>query len=175
MPDVVQNGARVGNQKRGKLAIVGPGADDGLLIDGTVALVKEKRGLRTQLRHIGLDPIHADVTLALLFRIIEGVGVEEGPDELTADVFQAELEVSVLVDGVVAAIKSGCANVEPLLIGDLFGSDEAGRVAGAGGGNGGIEGMREGVAEGDARGRCLHGVGGRNTIEHARLRGHAKD
>jgi hypothetical protein len=35
--------------------------------------------------------------------------------------------------------------------------------------------MSEGVAEGDARGRCLHRVGGRNTIEHARLRGHAED
>src|SRR5208337_5530779 len=102
--------------------------------------------------NVGLRAIETDVPLALLFRIIEGVGVEEGPDELTADVFQAELEVSVLVDGVVAAIESGCANVEPLLVGDLLGRDEAGRVAGTGGGNGGIEGMREGVAEGDARG-----------------------
>src|SRR5208337_2149660 len=64
--------------------------------------------------NVGLRAIETDVPLALLFRIIEGVGVEEGPDELTADVFQAELEVSVLVDGVVAAIESGCADVEAL-------------------------------------------------------------
>jgi hypothetical protein len=35
--------------------------------------------------------------------------------------------------------------------------------------------MRKGVAQGDARGCCLHGVGGRDAIEHARLRGHAED
>ena len=121
-----------------------------------------------------MGAIEPDVALALLFGVVEGMSVEEGPNELATDVFEAELEMGVLVDGVVSAMKSGCANVEALLVCDLFGSDETGRITGAGGGDGGIERMKEGVAEGDARRRCLHPIGERDTVEHARLRGHAE-
>jgi hypothetical protein len=60
--------------------------------------------------------------------------------------------MGVLVDGVMAAVESSCADVEALLVRNFFGSDEARSVAGAGGGDGGVVGMGEGVAESDARG-----------------------
>ena len=78
----------------------------------------------------------------------------------------------VLVDGVVTAVESGGADVEALLIGDFFGADEAGGVAGAGGGDGGIEGMRPGVAEGDAGWCAFDKLAGERIFKHARLRGH---
>jgi hypothetical protein len=93
----------------------------------------------------------------LLLGIVEGVGVEEGPDKLAADVFEAEFERGVLEDGVVAAVEGGGADVEALLVGDFFGSDEMVGVAGAGGGDGGVKRMREGVAESDAERILLAG------------------
>ena len=36
---------------------------------------------------VRLRAIETDVTLALLLGIVEGMGVEERPDELTADAF----------------------------------------------------------------------------------------
>src|SRR6266852_5011639 len=101
-------------------------------------------------RDIGLSAIEADVALALLLGIVKGMRVQERPDELAADVFEAEFEMGVLVDGVMAAVESGGADIEALLVGDFFGADEARGVAGAGCGNGGVEGMSEGVAESDA-------------------------
>ncbi len=116
--------------------------------------------------------VQAHVALALLLGIVKGMRVEEGPDELAADVFEAEFEMSVLVDGVMAAVESGGANVEALLVGDFFGADEAGRVTGAGGGNCGIERMREGVAKGDARRGGFDEFAGTRAIEHAGLSSH---
>jgi hypothetical protein len=52
------------------------------------------------------------------------MGVKEGPDELAADIFQAEFEMCVLVDGVVAAEESAGANVEALFFGNFFRADE---------------------------------------------------
>jgi len=43
-----------------------------------------------------LGAVEADVPLALLLGIVEGMRVEERPDELAADVFKAEFEVGVL-------------------------------------------------------------------------------
>ena len=102
---------------------------------------------REEVGDVGLRAIEADVALALLLGIVKGMSVEEGPDELAADVFEAEFEMGVLVDGVVAAIEGGGADVEALLVGDFFGDDEARGVAGARGGDGGIVGMCEGVAK----------------------------
>jgi len=116
--------------------------------------------------------VEPDVTLALLLGIIEGMRVEKGPDELAADVFKAEFEMSVLVDGVMAAVKGGSTNVEALLVGDFFGTDQAWRVAGASGRDGGIEGMRERVAEGDARRGRFDEFAGARAIKHARLSSH---
>ncbi len=147
VPDVVEDGAGVDDQKRGKFAVVVPSAGDGGFVEFLTACVEEER----RGRNVGLGAIEADVTLALLLGIVKGMRVKEGPDELAADVFEAKFEMGVLVDGVMAAVEGGCANVEALLVGDFFRADKAGRIAGARRGNGGIERMSEGIAESDAR------------------------
>jgi len=119
-----------------------------------------------------LRAIEADVALALLLGIVEGMSVEEGPDKLAADIFEAEFEMGVLVDGVMAAVERGGADVETLLVGDFFGDDESRGVASAGGGDGGIVRMGEGIAEGDARGGGFDELAGAAGFEHAGLRGH---
>jgi hypothetical protein len=108
----------------------------------------------------------------LLLGIVEGVGVEKGPDELAADILQAEFEMGVLVDGVMAAVESGGADVEALLVGDFFGDDQARGIASAGGGYGGIVGMREGVAKGDSGWGGFDEFAGTAGFEHAGLCGH---
>jgi hypothetical protein len=82
--------------------------------------VVEKEG---RVGDVGLRAIEADVALALLLGIVEGMGVEERPDELAADIFEAEFEMGVLIDGVMAAVERGRADVETLLVGDFFGDD----------------------------------------------------
>ena len=81
--------------------------------------------------------------------------VQERPDELAADVFQAKLKVRVLKDGVMAGVKRSGADIGALLFADLFRGDQAGRVAGARRGDGRIERMREGIAQRDARDGAL--------------------
>jgi len=51
--------------------------------------------------------------------------MEEGPDELAADIFEAEFEMGMLVDSVMAAVEGGGTDVEALLVGDFFRADEA--------------------------------------------------
>ena len=121
-----------------------------------------------------MGAIEADVTLALLLRIVKGMRVKEGPDELAADVFQAEFEVGVLENGMMAAEKSGGADVETLLFGDFFWSDETRGVASARGGDCGIEGMCEGVAESDTRWSGLNEFARISALKHARLGGHSR-
>ena len=94
-------------------------------------------------RHVGLRAVEPHVALALLLGVVEGMRVQKRPDELAADVFEAEFEMRVLIDGVMAAEKGGRADVHALLFGDFLGIDQARRVAGARRGDGGIEGMRE--------------------------------
>src|SRR5438445_6464915 len=110
--------------------------------------------------------VEADVTLALLFRIVKRMGVKEGPDELAADIFEPEFEVGVLVDSVVAAVEGGGTDVEALLVGDFFRADKARSVAGASGGDGGIEGMSESVAESDTRRAGFDEFAGARAIKH---------
>jgi len=100
------------------------------------------------------------------------MSVEEGPDEVAADILQTEFEMGVLKNGVVAAEKSGGADIEAVLVVDVFWIDEARGVAGASGGDGGVVGMGEGVAEGNARRSGFHEVGSAAVFEHARLCGH---
>jgi hypothetical protein len=168
MPDVAENLARVGNQERGEFAVMLPAASDGLLVDRAAGGVEEKR-LR---RNIGLRAIEADVALALLLGIVKRMRVQERPDELAGDIFQAELEMGVLVNGVMAAVKSGGADVEALLVGDFFGRDQVTRVAGARGGDGGVEGMGPGVPEGYAGRGGFDEFARERIFEHAGLRGH---
>ena len=146
VPDVAEDGTGVVDEEKREFAVGVPGAGDGLFVDGAVGVVEEER----RGWDVGLRAIEADVALALLLGIVEGVGMEKGPDELAADIFEAKFKVGVLVDGVMAAIESGGADVEALLVGDFFGDDQARGIASAGGGYGGIVGMREGVAESDS-------------------------
>ncbi len=168
VPDVAEDGAGVVDEEKREFTVGLPGAGDGLFVDGAVSVVEEER----RRRDVGLRAIEADVTLALLLGIIEGVSVEERPDELAADIFEAELEMRVLVDGVMAAVEGGGADVEALLVGDFFGRDEARGVTGAGGGDGGIVGMREGVAESDAGWGGFDEFAWTAGFEHAGLCGH---
>src|SRR5882672_10252727 len=149
VPDIGEDFAGVSDQESGEFAVVLPGAGDGLFVDGAGGGVEEKRFGRD----VSLRAVEADVTLALLFGIVEGMGVEERPDELAGDIFEAEFEMGVLENGVMAAVEGGGADVEALLVGDFFGADKARGVAGAGGGDGGVEGMGPGVAE-SYPGRC---------------------
>jgi hypothetical protein len=96
-----------------------PGAGDGLFVDRAGGSVEEK-GCG---RDVGLRAVEADVALALLLGIVEGMRVEERPDELAGNVFQAKFEMRVLVDGVMAAVKSGGADVEALLVCNFFRTD----------------------------------------------------
>jgi hypothetical protein len=50
--------------------------------------------------------------------------MKEGPDKLAADIFQAEFEMRMLVDGVVSAEEGTSADVETLLVGDFFRANE---------------------------------------------------
>src|SRR5208283_194865 len=170
VPNAIQNVARVGNQKRRQLAIIGPGARDGSFVNGPRCFVEEKRNRRD----VGLGPVEAHVTLALLLGVVEGMSMKKGPDELAANVLDAKLEVRVLIYRVMPAIESGCADVEALLVGDFVASNQAGRVASSGGGNRRIEGMRKGISERDAWGCGLDSIRRRRTFEHARLGSHVE-
>jgi hypothetical protein len=87
VPDVGEDGAGVVDEEGGELAVVVPGADDGLFVDGAMLLIEEEGGLWAALWDVSLRAIEADVALALLFGIVKRMGVEKRPDELAADVF----------------------------------------------------------------------------------------
>ena len=171
MPNVEKNFAGLRKKKRRQLAIVGPGSGDGSFIDSAGFGVEEERDRRD----VGLGTVHANVALALLLGIVERMGVKERPDELAADIFETEFEMRVLIDRVVAAEKSGGADVETLLVGDFFWSDEMRGVASARGSDCGIERMRESVAESDAGWGGFDKLAGARAVKHARLSSHVGD
>ena len=98
--------------------------------------------------------------------------MQKRPDELAADVFEAKFEMSVLVDGVVAAIEGSGADIQALLVGDFVVVDEMRGIAGARSRDCGIERMKEGIAESDAGRARFDQAGFRCAIEHAGLRSH---
>ena len=153
VPDVGQNFARARLKQPRELAVMFPGARDRFLINGALGRAKMRRLRR---RHIRLRAVQTHVALALLLGVVEGMGVQKGPDELPADVLEAEFEMRVLIDGVMAAEKSARADGHALLFGDFFGIDEPRRIAGARRGDGGVERMREAVAQRYARRRGFH-------------------
>ena len=101
--------------------------------------------------------------------------MQERPHELPADIFQAKLEVGVLVDRMVAAVKRCCADIDPLLVSDFIEVDEPRGIARARRRDRRIKGMRERIAQGYARRRRLHRVGRGNSIEHAGLGSHVEE
>ena len=158
MPNVGEDSARLGFENLGELAIIRPGAGDGLLVNGALDRAEEI----VFGRNVSLGAIQANVTLALLLGIIERMSMKERPDELAADVFEAEFEMRVLIDSMMAAVESCGADIDALLLGDFFGADDARRIACAGGGDSRIIGMREEVAQGDARRGSFDGIGGKS-------------
>ena len=167
VPDIVENVAGIGNEEFREFFIRGPGFCDGLLVEGAGSGVKEKALAGDE----GLHFVHADVALGLLFGIVEGMGVQERPDELATNIFEAEFEMGVLKDRVVAAVESGGADVEALFVGDFVRRNQVVRVAGAGSGYGGVVGVGEIVAEGNARRGGFDQLAG-SAFEHGRLGGH---
>ncbi len=151
VPDVAEDFARVAFEQRGQLFVIAPGARHGVFVNG--ALGRAKSGNLG--REISGGMRKADVALALLLGVVKRVRVQERPDKLPADVFQAEFKVRVLVDGVMPAVKRGRADLQALLVGDFLGADQARRVAGARRGHGRVEGMSERVTQRDARHGCL--------------------
>src|SRR3982074_2889632 len=95
--------------------------------------------------------VQAHVALALLLRVVKGMRVQERPDKLPADVFQAKFKMRVLVNRMVTTEKSGRANLQPLLVGDFLRADNPRRVTGPRGGDGRIVRVRKVISEGDAR------------------------
>ena len=101
VPDVVQNFARVAGEQRREFAVILPGARNRAFVNFAAAFVKEKRFRR----HIGVRAIQPHIALALLLRIVKRVRVQKRPDELPADIFEPELKMRVLVNGVMPAVK----------------------------------------------------------------------
>jgi len=98
--------------------------------------------------------------------------VEKRPDELAADVFEAEFEMSVLIDGVVSTVKSCRTDIKALLVSNFVVGNEAWCVAGARSGDGGIERMQERIAEGHLGSAGFHQAGVGCPIKHTGLCGH---
>src|ERR1700722_14321844 len=97
--------------------------------------------------------------------------VQEGPDELAADVFKAKFKMGVLEHGVVRTIESSCADVEALLVGNFVRRDQMMGIACARCGDCGVVGMSEVIAQGDARWSSFDQLAG-SAVEHWRLGGH---
>ena len=147
VPDVAENFPRVAAQQRSQLPVIAPGARNRVFVNRALGRAESRRFGR----QIGERVIQAHVPLALLLGVVKRMRVQERPDELPADVFEAKFKVRVLVDGVMAAVKRGRPDLQALLVGDFFRPDEARRVAGARRGDGRIVGMSEMIAQRDAR------------------------
>ncbi len=104
VPDIAQNRARGWLEQARQLTVVIPSFGDGSLVNGAFGWAKMGRRFRW---NICLCAVQAHVTLALLFRIVEGMRMQEGPDKLAADVLKAKFKMGVLIYGVVATIVRG--------------------------------------------------------------------
>src|SRR5260370_40651215 len=103
VPDVAEDFAGVGHEERGEFTVILPGAGDGVLVDGAAGGVEEKRFGRD----VGLRAVEADVALALLLGIVEGMRVEKGPNELAGGIFEGATGKGGLVAGGVAGGERG--------------------------------------------------------------------
>ena len=159
-PDVaqlLQNRERIVLEQRRELGVAVPGADDRRFVD-----VKRFAGDR---RHERARLPQLDVALARLLRVVERVRVQERPDELPRDVLEAELEVRVLIDGVMAGVERQRADRVALRIGHFGRGDDARRITGARRGNRAVERRRRRGAQ------CDEGRPVASTSENYRLGG----
>jgi hypothetical protein len=143
--DLSEDAVRVLFQDRGEGAIGRPGL-------AQLALVHLARRCGEGGGDIGRDLVEAHEPLAGLLGVVERVGMQEGPDQLPAHVLEAELEVGVLVDGVMPALEGQGADGVALARRDLVRPDHPRGIAGAGGGDGAVVRARRGVAQGDEGG-----------------------
>jgi hypothetical protein len=105
---------------------------------------------RPHRRHGVVARLDLDVALGDLFRVVEGMGVQERPEELTRHVLQRELEVGVLERRVVPRVVDRARErVAPLGSGGglILRDDAARRVAGPGRRDDVLEGAVEGMHE----------------------------
>ena len=79
--------------------------------------------------------------------------MQDAPDELARDVLESELEVRVLVDGVMAGLERERADRVALAIRDLVDGDDPRRIAGPRGGDRAVERVLGRIAQRDQR-RC---------------------
>src|SRR5580704_899534 len=92
VPDVAENFARIALQERRQLAVVFPRARNRAFVNRALGWAKTRR-LSGQ---IGERVIQAHVPLALLLGVVKRMRMQEGPDKLPADVFEAEFKMGVL-------------------------------------------------------------------------------
>jgi signal transduction histidine kinase len=160
MPYLAKDLASVGFQQIGERAVMFPGAGDGAFVNLALGRAESLAGPRD----VGLRAVQSDVSLALLFGIVERMRVEKRPNELAAHIFEAKFEMSMLVNGVMASVKRSRADGESLLVGDLLRLNDSRRITSASGGNRRIVGMLEPIPQADARPRRFDqgssGVGG---------------
>ena len=97
VPQVLQNAERVVLEQGRQLGVAVPGAQHGRLVDA--------ESLARDGRHEGARFLQLHVPLARLLGVVERIGVQEGPHELPRDVLEPELEVRVLVDGVMPGVE----------------------------------------------------------------------
>jgi hypothetical protein len=122
VPDVGEDAVGVFLEERGEDAIGLPGLRQRALVD-------RPRLPREVGRDVGGHLVEPDEALARLLGVVERVGVEEGPHELPADVLEAELEVGVLVDGMVPGVEGEGTDGIALAGRHLLRPDHAGGVA----------------------------------------------
>ena len=99
-PDVaqlLQNREGIVFEQRRELRVAVPRANDGRLVD-VERLAADRRHERARL-------LQLDVALTRLLGVVERIRVQERPDELPRDVLETELEVRVLIDGVVTGVE----------------------------------------------------------------------
>ncbi len=102
--------------------------------------------------------LHLDVALRDLLRVVEGMRVEEAPDELTRDALEDELEGRVLDRRVVAGLVGRGPDLvaevaRAVVLRDFLGVDDLGAVAGACGRDRVVVRVLEPVLELDDRSR----------------------
>ena len=151
MPNVIQNFARSRLEKVCQLSIMFPGARHGLFIDRAF----RRAECATFAGNIRLRKIEPHVPLALLFRVVKWMRVQEGPHKLPAHILKPKFKMRVLIDGVMPAEIRAGANGHALLFRDFVGADQPRRIARARRSHGGIKGVVKRVAQRYARSRRL--------------------
>jgi hypothetical protein len=94
---LLENRERVVLEQRRELGVAIPRAEARRFVD--------VQRFAAERRHECRAVLQLDVALARLLGVVERIRVEERPDELPRDVLEAELEMCVLVDGVMPASK----------------------------------------------------------------------